>query len=341
MVTAPDRPHPVITVYQDDEHVEGLLQQLANLGLLTSHELEDRTSASEEARRGGGGDVSAKVAAKLPGLLDAEAGLGGNRQRLRVDGTEESHTQRRQYTYTQAYHLHILQQYLRQHGLLDSARTMESWSAIKPGQFIEFQSSFLGNEISAILEIFSPDMISAIVRYLGRRAAVRFLDAEEMSFESKREKVDQQYRRADMHAELAHSVAEAIQADFRSDKTLEFYSTIKIGDESLTAVVICEKQYFLTHDSDRLLDGSFKVLGKIVSDVMDDVPALERNKLLRRLNPDLIDWLAMSFKSLPTQSVLNSISQDGHAFEGELVDSGFTGRLKGRSFKVVPIAIYV
>lgn len=85
------------------------------------------------------------------------------------------------------------------------------------------------------------------------------------------------------------TVTTAVRADFGSDATREYYGTVGSGDDTVTAVTICDAACFLIDDADRLLDGHFTVLGKVTSKVTHDVPVLARNKLLNRLDTEFVD----------------------------------------------------
>ncbi len=331
---------PVVTIYQNNNFVSGLLQQLAEFGLLTTGEYEQTTNHDHEDNGGRSGNLGASAGGVLPGIGSATANLGGNLQHLHRDSIEERQANRSQYTFTQAYHLHLAQKKLEENGLVTRANSLSGVNRMNPGDFVVFSGPFLANEVGAILDVFSPRLIEAIVRYLGKSEASKLFETEE-NYELRKQHIHQRLAKANNDAEFAHEIASAVAADFRSDETREFYCTIGSGDDIITMVTVCDQASFLTGDRDRILDGEFTVLGKVASRVGKDVPLLERNKLLRRLNPDLVDWMMKSLAELPKQSAISKIEVDGEGYQGEIVDTNFTGRLRGASVKVLPIAIYV
>ena len=59
----------------------------------------------------------------------------------------------------------------------------------------------------------------------------------------------------------------------------------------MTVVTICDAQHFTVEDEDRILDGTFTVLGKVTSAPVEGLPVFERNKVLRNLAPDAVDQI--------------------------------------------------
>ena len=73
----PEPATPIISIYQNPDHVAGILQQAYNTGLLTTEnrEQQNESTAGSTGTRKGGAEVSAK--AKLPGVGEASLGLSG------------------------------------------------------------------------------------------------------------------------------------------------------------------------------------------------------------------------------------------------------------------------
>ncbi|HCG45663.1 MAG TPA: hypothetical protein DEV68_01510 [Corynebacterium flavescens] len=76
-----------------------------------------------------------------------------------------------------------------------------------------------------------------------------------------------------------------------------------------------------------MLDGRFTVLAKVISDVREEVPILERNKLLKRLNVEAVD------------NILRPLTENKDV--AEYMDLEFQSTIEGASVTVLPIAIYV
>ncbi|WP_276621894.1 hypothetical protein [Corynebacterium flavescens] len=69
------------------------------------------------------------------------------------------------------------------------------------------------------------------------------------------------------------------------------------------------------------------MLAKVISDVREEVPILERNKLLKRLNVEAVD------------NILRPLTENKDV--AEYMDLEFQSTIEGASVTVLPIAIYV
>jgi hypothetical protein len=105
---------------------------------------------------------------------------------------------------------------------------------------------------------------------------------QDLTFEQRQNMVEKYDAKAKMQKDFLHAITQAIRIDFRSDATQEYFGAIGDGADKVTAVVICESDQFLVADRDRLVDGVFTVFGKVTTRVENDVPLLQRNKLLYR-----------------------------------------------------------
>lgn len=94
----------------------------------------------------------------------------------------------------------------------------------------------------------------------------------------------------------------------------------------VTAVTICDTEYFLNQDKDRILDGTFKVLGKVTEVSQEPVSILSRNKFLNRLQQPMIDELTKK---------LDELTQNGQ------FDASLKLGLIPPVLKVIPVAIYL
>lgn len=336
-------PGSVISIYQNEDHVAGLLQQMFRAGLMTEYSQEETAEASGQRERDAGVGAKLGFKAKLPAIGEVEAGLDGSGRQSSLDAETQGLISRRQYVFSQAYYLYHVRNYLQTSGLLKTIDSASSAADMAVGDFVEFSGTFTPNEVTALLDVFSPEMVSEIVRYGRRKEAIAGFDAYP-KYEERKAYMDSQYARADAEADLAASITRAVRDDFRSHDTREFYARLGTDDDSLTAVAICEAKYFQTADMDRILDGQFTVLGKVSSEPTNDAPLLSRNKVLHRANPELFDWLVKNLSSLADETTkIPALDQlgGGEDFEGKVFDARFTARLRGPSFKVVPVAIYV
>lgn len=86
--------------------------------------------------------------------------------------------------------------------------------------------------------------------------------------------------------DLALGLANAVYADLLGTAPREYYGSIENGGDGRD---ICDGSGFLSDDADRLLNGSFTVLGKVSTAAEDEVPLLSRNKLLSLLGVGFVD----------------------------------------------------
>lgn len=331
---------PHVVIYQNSDFVGGLLQELLNEGLLVSGESEStRTDSSESTRtKSGGGGIKANatlpVAGGIEGSLDGALGKTSN------DGTETGATARRQYSYDLAYYLQLLKQRLV--GQIVEVKTKDDAVGLAGGEIVVFTGRFKANEINAILDIATPDLVAAATKFFVRGSARPHVEDDNYDVERLKYDWEAAEQKATRQADFAYAATRALCTDFRSDSTREFYCDL--GD-SLTAVTVCDAAHFVTDDQDRLLDGRFTVLGKVTTPLEEDVPVFGRNKILRRLNPDFVESV---FAQL-TESASNSVPHPQHLqdlleesdAETPPVDVRFSAKIEGSSFTVLPIAIYI
>jgi hypothetical protein len=232
---------------------------------------------------------------------------------------------------------------LRAANLLKSVTTAEDVRGLRVGDFIEFQASFRPDELISLMDVFNPELIAALTRWLRRKKFLAAIVATAEDDPARQNLVVEYQTVPDIDAELAKSVAEAIRVDFRSEATREYYGTI--GEQTgSTAVVVCDIRNFLVEDPDRMLDGHFTVLGKVSTPPQRDVPVLTRNKVLDRIKPEAVDYVVEQLRTLaarPMQGAPTSAFGDAEATADQYLDMEFPSRIDGDSFKVVPIAIYI
>jgi hypothetical protein len=324
-----------VSIYQNAEHVSGILQQAYGAPLLTEESRENLLEQKDEAGRtkDAGGNVGVKAKAPVVGDISGDIRLGrSSREDTLVTQAGKSI---QQFIYSQAYYLHVVRNTLRGRDQLKSVRSVTDAEGLLSGDFVEYQAAFRPNEINAALDILTPRLVAAIATHLVRREALdQYMKAPDtetiqrltMVFEAK----------ARSHSELAEAIAEAVRVDFRSEKTREYYGLIGEGGNSVTAITICDAAHFVVEDEDRILDGRFTVLGKVTSSPEIDVPVLGRNKLLERFEPKAVDEVFDRVRAVGASPAT------GGMFDtvGDMIDLELASRIYGTSFKVVPIAIY-
>lgn len=334
-----------IAVYQNGDHVSGLLQQAYNRGLLLTDTQESGHQETQIQSGRSHGDLGIEVGGDVPFLAKAAGRAGYGRERGSGDENRQDQRVISSYEYTEAYYLHIVRRHLQEHGLLRSVASLSNANALNIGDFIEFQASFRPNQITPFLDILTPELLGRCFHYQRISGAAKKLGAVEgfeglEGFDRIKAFAEQARIQADADADVARAVATAVRSDFRSDATREYYGTVGSSDDAVTAVTICDAACFLVDDADRLLDGHFTVLGKVTSKVAHDVPVLARNKLLSRLDAEFIDDAFRKLRDVTQKGAVRLSGDNDQALE-KVLDVGLESRISGPSFNVIPVAIYL
>lgn len=340
---------PTVSIYQHPDHVAGILQQVFGQPLITDESLEgtDQTTRSTGFQGTSDATVEGKGSVPFLGEIGAKIGL-----RASIDATRNlvaGNRLTRNYLYSQAYYLAVVKEALEKSNLIRRIASKDDSVSLKPGTIVEFEAAFEPNQISAVLDILTPDLIAEITRYSKKRKAVETFQGWD-SFEQVQAHALEVETVANAQGDVARAIAEAVKSDFRTTHTREFYGSIGLGDELVTAITICDNAHFVVEDEDRILDGRFTVLGKVISEPEEDIPVLARNKLLRRIGSTAVDqafdWLkeraselSERFPGTPEDSDDDLGAEDAVMVQN-LVDMDLDSRVYGTSFKIIPIAIY-
>lgn len=180
------------------------------------------------------------------------------------------------FVYSQAYYLNLVRQELRSQNLISVLRGRSDVEQLKSGDFVEFKATFLPSELTTIMDVVTPELVAQLTRWLLKKKELDLFEGYG-SYEKTQIAALTMNEKANASADLARDVTRAVQADFRQDKTREYYGMIGHVDDALTAVTICDNTHFVVDDEDRILDGEFTVLGKLTSGPETDVPVLQRN----------------------------------------------------------------
>lgn len=338
---------PTVSIYQNAEHVGGILQQIFGEPLISSESREVATGQAQNSGsvRKGQASLSAKATVPIVGAVGAN--LGGDRTGSNSDSSSASQKSQQNFVYSQAYYLYVIRNWLRDEGKLKRVESVKDALALLPGQFVEYQATFKANELNAILDILTPDLVAAITDHQVKSSGFKVFP-QYGDFDSLQRFSYELMERSKAHAELARAIAEAVRVDFRSEKTREYYGKIGLASSAVTAVTICDTRHFVVEDEDRILDGLFTVLGKVTSSGEVDVPVLKRNKVLDRIKPEAVDWLFdVARRSVSEQankldgSQLSALADAETPSVSDVFDAAFSSRIEGTSFRVVPIAIYI
>lgn len=354
---------PTITIYQNPDHVDGLLQQAYHAPLITGENRESKEESTDQS--GADGSGSGKVGGKVgaPGIGSIEAGISADYKERRQQGRTDTGGTTSNWVYTRAYYLHLVRSYLRENNLLKTVTCRRDTESLQVGDFVEYQATFTPNQVAALLDTVTPELVAKITRSLVQSKMFKAFDDwhDYGALQGHMEKMERTLTTAD---ETARAITNAIHVDFRTDKTREFYGRVGADEEAVTMITICDNDHFTISDEDRILDGHFSVLGKVSAPATEDLPVLNRNKILDRLNPMAVDAMvetlneALEAQGTKLTDKINvdsdqDVSSDDH--EGgeqehspldELDPSDYLNlrlesRVRGTSVKVIPVAIYV
>lgn len=324
---------PTVTIYQHGEHVAGVVQQLFNRPLVVDEatETEATNSQGESRQHDGGGTASGEAKVPFVGALSGEGTYGYQRGSEQAQSTTTRASQN--FVYSQAYYLNVVRNALRECALLRTVATSDDARALKPGMFVEYQAEFSPSELTTLMDVVTPELVGTITRTRHMKEAAKTFIGYGTFEETQVAALSAQVT-AEADADLAAAITVAVKTDFRSTHTREYYGTIHAGDSPVVAVTICDAAHFTVDDEDRILDGTYTVLGKVTSAVETDTPILRRNKLLSRIKPEGVDAIAALLAGfVPDVTPGNELA--------EHLDLTFTSRVSGESFRVVPLAIYL
>jgi len=340
MPDATSATRPTISIYQNPDHIAGILQQIYQAPLVVAESREHSSDRSDSERRDQSGTGGLSGSVSIPGLGGLGASVGGQRGRVAETGLAASSRLTQNFEYSQAYYLTLVRNHLREHNILKTVLGTDDADQVKVGDFVEYRATFRPNEINALLDILTPDLIAAITYHHYRTQGIKAFD-DWTNFEELKAFSEKNIALAQAQADLARAIAEAVRVDFRSQKTREFYGTIGSGEDTVTAVTICDNPNFVVDDEDRILDGQYTVLGKVTAPTTLDVPILERNKVLDRLKPEGVDELFDTLRGgVSKQARELETRAGGDPLMADIFDTALASRIDGRSFKVVPVAIY-
>lgn len=336
---------PTVSIYQNADHVAGILQQVHQSPLLTSERRETEGRRGRSSTSDFGIDGGTDVTGGIPFIGKARARLRAKRSRSSSSDHLSASRSSQDFVYSQAYYLDLVKNALDEAQLIKTVKTQADAQLLKSGDFVEYEATFRANELTSLLDILTPELIAAITYYSVRNEGIKRFEAFD-DFEALKRFSLQNTEKADIHADLARAIATAVRVDFRSEHTREYYGAVGKNESLLTAVTICDNTFFVVDDEDRILDGRFTVLGKVTSEAEQDVPVLSRNKLLERLKPDAVDDALADFRQTVSGRAkrLEGRARGGEAVEhgaaDDLIDLAFSSRVEGLSFNVIPIAIY-
>ncbi|MCX7444887.1 hypothetical protein OS125_06460 [Corynebacterium sp. P7003] len=338
-----------ISIYQHPDHVAGLVQQIYRRPLIKSETASHSQQNDNHSKLQG--EATGEVGVSLPTPIlpwlksGIKGGIGGeSSENSSTTGGSTFH-----FEYSQATYLYFLRDALIEKKLLKQIKNITDAKQLKPGDFVEFEAKFTGDQVTAILDILTPEIIEKIVEKIRTE---NFTKAANWGTEEIERELSIFKFTLKTDLKLARSIANAVRNDFRSNETREYYGHIGTEDDQVTAITICDNNYFLVQDRDRILDGKFKVLGKVTEGIEANRPVLERNKILDKIEPRLVDKIINSANEILSSQVSDIeeiVSRDAYEEKGKsnteriqpIKSIGIQSRVHGESFKVVPISIYI
>lgn len=181
--------------------------------------------------------------------------------------------------------------------------------------------------MNSILDLATPELVAAFVKHRHRKEGLETFNFASTHDERQAYAAKLQIE-AESKGELAAAATIALRQDFRNETTREYFGQIKAqgNGAAVTAITICDTEYFLNQDKDRILDGTFKVLGKVTHVSFDEISILSRNKFLSRLQQPAIDELTEKLEAATHEGQFNA---------------NLRLAIQPPIIKVIPIAIYL
>lgn len=324
---------PIATIYQNSDQVAGILQQIVRQPLLTEESRETNAAGGTDTATAGAATSKGAGKVKLPIIGGVEVGADAQAS-LSSSWTQTTGTaSRQQFVYSQAFNLHLVREFLEEGSLLTHLVSPEQAKDLVPGAFVEYTTTFDPVELTLALDVLSPALVEVIARHIVQRRYVATFPAEG-GHEARVSHAEKMQLEASANGELARAITDAIKADTRQDTTREYYGRVS-AEPALTLITICDLSHFIVDDPDRLLDGTFTVLGKVISPLEVDVPTFARNKLLRNLAPSALDGGIDKMYDLIGQG-----PKVGGKAASDFVDLKIDSRVRGASMRVMPLAIF-
>ena len=324
---------PTVTIYRDNQLVVDLLQQGFSRGFLTESSSSQSNSSTTLDKHNSGKKATASLNANLPGIANVNAGGSYDYGTGKDKTYTGSQSGENKFLHTEAFALHHIFNQIRQINQISDAEK------VNVGDFVEFSATFRPNEVSSILDVFTPELAGEIAKNIARRATLKALEDPVPI-----DQIDQwkETRRLEesIKAETASLIIRGLINDLRSQATREYYATILGRPETLTAVLACESNAFITADPDRVLDGQYRVFGKVISGTTKDASIFSRSKLLARIQSTTLVQISNIIQRSANIPITN-LSGDNMTTLGELFDLSLPSIIKGYSFNILPIAIYI
>lgn len=307
-----------LVIYLNENFVNGLYSSLFD-GIHGDIEKVSKNSSDKQRKSG----IKTKLKAMIP--FTGGASVAANIDELNAKNSEEQSKQTT--TYGNAYRLEKVLNKLSEESELTIIDSEDSFSKTKTNEFVSFRAFFAKNEILELLDVITPELAN-ILTYVIYTNTLQNQSVNNEDFEQKfNQKIVEGYQ------VTAFQTVQAIKKDFANDHSSEFFGKLVDHNDKEIDVMcdaICDNLFFTNGDTERILDGVFHVVGKVIQ-VQDEtsertITQFDRNKLLKRIKPDglaaLEAWLT------------------ANAPKNDYYDLSLSLTIKGKAFKVIPVAIY-
>ena len=330
---------PTVTIYRDNQLVVDLLQQGFSRGFLTESSSSQSNSSTTLDKHNSGKKATASLNANVPGIANVNAGGSFDYGTGKDKTYTGSQSGENKFLHTEALALHHIFNELRQTNQIQQINQISDAQKVNVGDFVEFSATFRPNEVSSILDVFTPELAGEIAKNIARRATLKALEDPVPTDQMEQWKETRRLEES-IKAETASLIIRGLRNDLRSQATREYYATILRDPEALTAVLACESNAFITADPDRVLDGQYRVFGKAISGTTQDASIFSRSKLLARIQPETLAQISSIIQQSADMPIKNLSGGDMTTL-GKLFDLSLPSIIEGSSFNILPIAIYI
>lgn len=310
-----------LVIYQNENFVKGLYEIIrgGNIDEILSESEENRDldlSTNGEGKFKVGGGKIPVINIQVPEIGTTLSGDAGVKRHSGNKVTQKT-------TYSNSYKLSKILEDIKGKNKFRRIDRKTDFEDINLGDFLEYTSYFAKNEIRELLEVLDDKLLKALLDL----PVVK----EKLVLSNQKNKVD--YRN------IVQQALESLKRDFNNEFSTEFYGQVLDKDGGrldISNIIICDNQFFTNGDTDRALDGKFKVFGKVIdvqrarngtnsSNLYENLSQLDRNKILKHISPEAMEnfesWLN-GFLSLMKMTSFDLI-------------------IKVNAIKVIPIAIYI
>lgn len=265
---------------------------------------------------------------------------------------------------TDSYRFTKIKEYIKKENVeCTTINSDTTFGDLELGQFVEFTSNYKKNEIREIIDmILNEDVLDLLLSTpflnINSKFFKEFADEIEITQDlivdpktKNFDKITNQKGKQKLtksnpikteFTKKIYKIIERLKKDFPEEAvSLDFYGQIQ--NTEIKNFLICDTKFFVQEDKNRILDGKFKVFGKII-DIQNDVAIenensieksfsqLDRNQFFKRATDESIQKI---------QNIIETIiSSFGESGSGKLFDSKINLVTKGKAIKILPIVIY-